>query len=61
MENKWAEKLEGLVKVEEFKLQTGIYRGYMKEGQRHGPGTFRFSNGTIFNGEFQEDLVTGFG
>lgn len=46
---------------DEVVYHSGIYRGYVLHGKRHGPGTFRFNNMSIYNGEFKEDQANGFG
>lgn len=44
-----------LTLVEEHKDNLGMYRGYMLAGRKHGPGTYKFNNLSIYNGEFAED------
>lgn len=38
-----------------------MYRGYMLNGLKHGPGTFKWENESIYNGEFSDDLPHGYG
>ena len=33
----------------------------MKQGKRHGPGTFVWPNKSVFNGEYLDDNANGFG
>ena len=49
----------------------GIYRGmrltlnhtlgYMKDGKRHGPGSYLFKDGNKYNGEWMDDKQEGYG
>lgn len=40
----------------------GVYWGYInKDEQRHGPGTFKFVDGRVYNGEWSNDKPNGYG
>ena len=39
----------------------GTYEGELLNGQRHGEGTFYYSNGDIYSGQFNKDEFEGFG
>lgn len=63
MEKKWIEsdKLSNLHKRDEVIFTFGVYRGYVLNGKRHGPGTYRFNNMSVYNGEFADDAANGYG
>jgi predicted nucleic acid-binding Zn ribbon protein len=42
-------------------LEAGQYMGERKDGQRHGKGVYRYSNGDVYDGEFVNDKRHGFG
>lgn len=47
---------------EESKTLAGMYRGYMRNNEEKcGPGTFKWDNESVFNGEFDDDQPQGFG
>ncbi len=54
LEKKWIEtdQASDLHKKDELLYHSGVYRGYVMGGKRHGPGTFRFNNLSIYNGEY---------
>jgi hypothetical protein len=60
---KWeiGQKLSGHSYVEELKFPNGVYRGYILDGKKDGPGTFKWENESVYNGDFSEDDINGFG
>jgi hypothetical protein len=38
-----------------------VYRGYLKNDQKHGPGTYVWKDRSIYNGEFFNDKAEGYG
>ena len=53
--------IEGHVYSEEAKSSDGMYRGYLYNGRKWGPGTFKWANESVYNGEFVRDYPHGFG
>ena len=37
------------------------YKGWWKDGDRHGQGEYTFANGDKFEGEYENDVKHGFG
>lgn len=33
-------------------MEHGVYTGYMKNTKKHGPGTYRYDKGSIYDGEY---------
>mmetsp|Transcript_24306 Transcript_24306/g.18484 ORF Transcript_24306/g.18484 Transcript_24306/m.18484 type:complete len:86 (+) Transcript_24306:102-359(+) len=47
---------EGLSYVDELVFENGaVYKGYMKNGQRHGPGTQVWPDGAKYEGEWHNN------
>lgn len=43
------------------KLNVDFGSGYMKNGERFGPGSFQWIDGSVYNGEFKDDKANGIG
>ena len=53
---------EGLNFIEELVFENGaVYRGYLKDGSRHGPGTQIWPDGARYEGEWQFNKANGEG
>ena len=39
----------------------GYYEGYLKDGKRHGKGTYYWDSGSVYEGEWENDLKSGYG
>ena len=55
-------KTENLSFVEELQFENGsVYKGYMKDGMRHGPGTQLWPDGARYTGEWRYNKANGKG
>lgn len=53
---------QGLAFIEELSFENGaIYRGYVIDGSRHGPGTQQWPDGARYEGEWRDNKANGFG
>ena len=39
----------------------GEYNGWIVDGKRHGIGTYKFADGTIYQGQWFKDEIRGYG
>lgn len=61
----WAHKIieQDLIytsELEDLELHS-VYKGFLKRGKRHGPGSQLYINGNIYHGEFADGLEEGYG
>ena len=45
----------------EKSLNGDVYEGDFIDGKKHGKGTLKFRDGSIYTGEFQNDSINGMG
>ena len=53
---------KGLMFIEELAFENGsVYKGYMLNDKRHGPGVQRWADGAKYEGEWKENKASGKG